>query len=84
MTARPFEADQEARKLPAVRAAMLGKDGAAVREVRQAERPSPAQVHHHPLIRELVSDMLSRARREAGDNLDRAQQTCRLNSRNLF
>jgi len=46
--------------------AMLGRYAAAVRELRQAERLSPAQVHHHPLIRELVSDMLSRARREAG------------------
>jgi transcriptional regulator with XRE-family HTH domain len=45
---------------------MLGRYPAAVRELRQAERLSPAQVHHHPLIRELVSDMLSRARREAG------------------
>ncbi|MGH3119723.1 MAG: hypothetical protein ACRDND_01635 [Streptosporangiaceae bacterium] len=46
--------------------AMLGRDADAVRELRQAERLSPAQVHHHPLIRELVSGMLSRARREAG------------------
>jgi hypothetical protein len=46
--------------------AMLGKDAAAVREMRQAERLSPAQVHHHPLVRELIIDMLSRARREAG------------------
>jgi hypothetical protein len=46
--------------------AMLGRDVAAVREIRQAERLSPAQVHHHPLIRELITDMLSRARREAG------------------
>jgi predicted Zn-dependent protease len=45
---------------------MLGRDAEAVREIRQAERLSPAQVHHHPLIRELVTDMLSRARREAG------------------
>jgi hypothetical protein len=45
---------------------MLGRYPAAVRELRQAERLSPAQVHHHPLIRELVSDMLSRARREEG------------------
>jgi transcriptional regulator with XRE-family HTH domain len=46
--------------------AMLGKDADAVREMRQAERLSPAQIHHHPLIRELVTDMLARARREAG------------------
>ena len=46
--------------------AMLGRYAGAARELRQAERLSPAQVHHHPLIRELVSDMLSRARREAG------------------
>lgn len=46
--------------------AMLGKDGEAVREVRQAERLSPAQTRHHPLIRELVTDLLTRSRREAG------------------
>jgi transcriptional regulator with XRE-family HTH domain len=46
--------------------AMLGKDADAVREVRQAERESPAQTRNNPLIRELVRDMLSRARREAG------------------
>jgi len=46
--------------------AMLSKDGDAVRELRQAERLSPAQTRHHPLIRELVTDMLTRARREAG------------------
>lgn len=46
--------------------AMLGKDAEAVRELRQAERLSPAQTRHHPLIRELVSDMLTRSRREAG------------------
>jgi transcriptional regulator with XRE-family HTH domain len=43
--------------------AMLGRDMDAVREMRQAERLSPAQVHHHPLIRELVTGMLSRGRR---------------------
>jgi transcriptional regulator with XRE-family HTH domain len=46
--------------------AMLGKDADAVREMRQAERISPAQTRNNPLIRELVKDMLSRARREAG------------------
>jgi transcriptional regulator with XRE-family HTH domain len=46
--------------------AMLGRDADAVRELRQAERLSPAQVRHSPLIRELVTHMLSRARREAG------------------
>jgi tetratricopeptide (TPR) repeat protein len=46
--------------------AMLGKDADAVQEVRQAERISPAQTRNNPLIRELVRDMLSRARREAG------------------
>lgn len=46
--------------------AMLGRDADAVRELRQAERLSPAQVRHHPLIREMVTHMLSRARREAG------------------
>jgi transcriptional regulator with XRE-family HTH domain len=46
--------------------AMLGKDADAVQEIRQAERLSPAQTRHHPLIRELVTDLLTRARREAG------------------
>jgi transcriptional regulator with XRE-family HTH domain len=46
--------------------AMLGRDSDAVREMRQAERLSPAQIHNHPLIRELVSELLTRARREAG------------------
>ena len=45
--------------------AMLGRDADAVRELRQAERLSPAQVHNYPLIRELITEMLSRARREA-------------------
>jgi transcriptional regulator with XRE-family HTH domain len=45
---------------------MLGKDADAIRELRLAERLSPAQTRHHPLIRELVSDMLARSRREAG------------------
>ena len=56
-----------ARMLGKARAyAMLGRDAAAVREMRQAEGLSPAQVYHQPLIRELISDMLSRARRKAG------------------
>ncbi len=46
--------------------AMLGKDADAIREMRQAERLSPVQTRHHPLIRELVGDMLARARSEAG------------------
>jgi transcriptional regulator with XRE-family HTH domain len=46
--------------------AMLGKDADAVREMRQAEQISPAQTRNNPLIRELVADMLTRARREAG------------------
>jgi transcriptional regulator with XRE-family HTH domain len=46
--------------------AMLSKDAEAVRELRQAERLSPAQTRNHPLIRELVTDMLTRSRREAG------------------
>jgi transcriptional regulator with XRE-family HTH domain len=46
--------------------AMLGKDVSAIREMRQAERISPAQTRTNPLVRELVTDMLSRARREAG------------------
>lgn len=45
--------------------AMLGNDADAVRELRLAERLSPAQTRHHPLIRELVRDLLARARREA-------------------
>ena len=39
--------------------AMLGRDADAVRELRQAERLSPAQVHHHPLIREMVTGTCS-------------------------
>lgn len=46
--------------------AMLSKNAEAVRELRQAERLSPAQTRNHPLIRELVTDMLTRSRREAG------------------
>jgi transcriptional regulator with XRE-family HTH domain len=46
--------------------AMLSRDADAVHELRQAERLSPAQTRHHPLIRELVTDMLTRSRREAG------------------
>ncbi|WP_242614122.1 helix-turn-helix domain-containing protein [Actinomadura roseirufa] len=41
--------------------AMLGHHSDAVtRELLQAERLSPQQVHHHPLVRELVRDMLRR------------------------
>jgi transcriptional regulator with XRE-family HTH domain len=46
--------------------AMLSKDAQAIAELRQAERLSAAQVRHNPLTRELVADMLARARREAG------------------
>lgn len=46
--------------------AMLGKDSHAVQEMRQAEQLSPAQTRNNPFIRELVQDMLARARREAG------------------
>ena len=46
--------------------AMLGKDTDAVREIRQAEHISAAQTRTNPMIRELVGDMLSRARRQAG------------------
>jgi len=46
--------------------AMLSKDTDAVREMRHAERLSPAQTRNDPMIRELVSGMLGRARREAG------------------
>jgi transcriptional regulator with XRE-family HTH domain len=46
--------------------AMLGKETQAIAELRQAERLSPAQTRNQPLIRELVTDMLTRARREAG------------------
>ncbi|GAA2622031.1 helix-turn-helix transcriptional regulator [Actinomadura fulvescens] len=42
--------------------AMLGHSSEEVsRELRQAERLSPQQVHNHPLVRELVADMLNRA-----------------------
>jgi transcriptional regulator with XRE-family HTH domain len=40
--------------------AMLDRDAEAVRELRKAERLSPAQVHSHPLVRELVADLLER------------------------
>ncbi|MFD0665249.1 hypothetical protein [Thermocatellispora tengchongensis] len=40
--------------------AMLGRDADAVRELRQAERLSPAQTHSNALTRELVADMLRR------------------------
>jgi hypothetical protein len=46
--------------------AMLGEDGSAVAELRHAERLSPAQVHNHPMTRDLVTVMLEKARREAG------------------
>jgi hypothetical protein len=46
--------------------AMLSRDGDAVAELRRAERLSPQQVHNYPLVRELVTHMLERARREAG------------------
>jgi transcriptional regulator with XRE-family HTH domain len=46
--------------------AMLGKDSQTVQELRQAEQLSPAQTRNNPFIRELVQDMLTRARREAG------------------
>lgn len=45
---------------------MLGKDSAAIGELKHAERLSPAQVRNHPLVREMVVTMLDRARREAG------------------
>jgi hypothetical protein len=65
-----------ALKLEKARAfAMLGQDADAVREMRQAERLSPAQVRHHPLIRELITDMLSRARREAGGRAATVSET---------
>lgn len=41
--------------------AMLGHDAQAVRELRQAERLSPQQVHNHPLVRELIADLLTHA-----------------------
>jgi hypothetical protein len=46
--------------------AMLGKDAQAVQQIREAERMSLAQTRNNPLIRELVQDMLTRARREDG------------------
>lgn len=45
---------------------MLGRPGDAVSELYRAERLSPAQVRNSPLIRELVVQLLDRARREAG------------------
>jgi transcriptional regulator with XRE-family HTH domain len=46
--------------------AMLAHDADAVRELRSAERLSPAQTRNNPMIRDLVATMLTRARREAG------------------
>jgi transcriptional regulator with XRE-family HTH domain len=47
--------------------AMLGgHDGEAIAELRRAEKLSPQQVHNYPLVRELVTGMLERARRNAG------------------
>jgi transcriptional regulator with XRE-family HTH domain len=46
--------------------AMLGKDTDAITELRRAERLSPQQVHNYPLVRELVTSMLQRARHHAG------------------
>jgi transcriptional regulator with XRE-family HTH domain len=46
--------------------AMLGKEAGAITELRRAERLSPQQVHNYPLVRELVTGMLERARRQAG------------------
>lgn len=41
-----------------------GHDGEAIAELRHAERLSPQQVHNHPVIREQVTGMLERARRD--------------------
>jgi len=46
--------------------AMLGKHRDAITELRRAERLSPQQVHNYPLVRELVTSLLQRARRQAG------------------
>lgn len=46
--------------------AMQGDDAKAVRELRLAERLSPAQVLNNPLLRELVRNSLDEARRKAG------------------
>lgn len=46
--------------------AMLGEDAEAIASLRQAERLSPVMVFHNAMARELVADMLTRARREAG------------------
>jgi hypothetical protein len=61
--ARPCAASLAPDPEPLTRAAL-----STVRKMllSQAERLSAAQTRHHPLIRELVSDMLTRSRREAG------------------
>jgi transcriptional regulator with XRE-family HTH domain len=46
--------------------AMLGADAGAIVSLRQAERFSPVMVRNNVMARELVADMLTRARREAG------------------
>src|SRR5690606_32361053 len=46
--------------------AMLGNTREFVQELRAAERLDPPRVHHNPLVRELVSTQLERARRATG------------------
>ncbi|WP_327049325.1 helix-turn-helix domain-containing protein [Microbispora sp. NBC_01189] len=46
--------------------AMLGDTAASVAALRTAERLAAPRVHHNPLVRELVTSQLERARREAG------------------
>jgi transcriptional regulator with XRE-family HTH domain len=46
--------------------AMLGHYGQAASSLRRAEKLAPTQVHENPMVRDLVGNMLRRARREAG------------------
>lgn len=46
--------------------AMAGKNPEAITELRRAERLSPVTVQNHPLLRELVRQMLDDSRRRAG------------------
>jgi transcriptional regulator with XRE-family HTH domain len=76
--AREYAAGVEPRALPSsnrraawhyehARAlAMAGRNPEAITELRRAERLSPLAVQNHPLLRELVRQMLDDSRRRAG------------------
>ncbi|RFS86022.1 XRE family transcriptional regulator [Actinomadura spongiicola] len=55
-TRKAAHAIEQARAL-----AMLGQNESAVRQIRRAEKLSPARVHKNPLVRDLVADLHNRA-----------------------